>query len=166
MIETSRLFERLAVQFGAKLAETTVSQNEPVIRVAEAAIREVLTFLRNDEELAYNVLVDLFGIDRTGSEPRFEIVYILRSPKHNGRIIVKTGTSEAGVETVSDLWFSADWLEREVFDMFGVHFKNHPDLRRIYTDDDFDGHPLRKDFPVEGADFDKPFTVHLEEEKI
>ena len=78
---------------------------------------------------------------------------------------VKTRAGEDGIATVSDLWKAADWLEREIYDMFGVQFMNHPDLRRIYTDDNFEGHPLRKDFPQEGRDYDKPFTVTLGEEK-
>ncbi len=92
------------------------------------------------------------------------VIYILRSTKHNGRIVIKTRTGDEGLDTVSDLWPAANFLEREIYDMFGLPFANHPDLRRIYTPDDFVGHPLRKEFPLEGEDFDKPFVVDLEKE--
>lgn len=161
----NELFEKLSAKFGDKILETTQSYGEPVVAVKKNAAREILSFLKNDEGLSFDMLVDLFGIDYPDGEPRFEIVYILRSTKSNERITVKTRTGEEGLETAADLWKASDWLEREVFDMFGIRFKNHPDLRRIYMDDDFTGHPLRKDFPLQGRDFDKRFTVKLEEDE-
>ena len=165
MSEKSILFKKLSEKFGNKILETVMSFGEPVVTVDKSNIHDLLSFLKADEELSFDTLVDLFGIDYPGDEPRFEIVYILRSTKNSERMTVKTRTGEDGIDTVSDLWKAADWLEREIYDMFGVKFVNHPDLRRIYTDDDFEGHPLRKDFPLEGSDFDKPFTVILEEER-
>ncbi len=86
--------------------------------------------------------------------------------KYNNRLGIKIAVPEgAAVDTVSDLWKAADWMEREVYDMFGIEFSRHPDLRRILLPDDFVGHPLRKDYPLKGVDFDKPFPVCLEEEK-
>jgi NADH-quinone oxidoreductase subunit C len=165
MSEKNGLFEKLSAKFGDKILETTQSSGEPVVAVKKTATREILSFLKGDGGLSFDMLVDLFGVDYPDEEPRFEIVYILRSTKSNERVTVKTRAGEEGLETVADLWKASDWLEREVYDMFGVRFKNHPDLRRIYMDDDFAGHPLRKDFPLQGHDFDKRFTVKLEEDE-
>jgi NADH-quinone oxidoreductase subunit C len=165
MSEEKKLFEKLSEKFGNKIMNTALSFGEPVVLVEKTAAREILTFLKDNEECSFDMLIDLFGVDYPEEGPRFEIVYILRSTKRNGRVTVKTRTGEDGPDTMSNLWKSSDWLEREIYDMFGVKFKNHPDLRRIYTDDDFKGHPLRKDFPLQGLDFDKSFIVTLEEDK-
>ena len=135
---------------------------EPSAMVDKATIRETLDHCRYDRDLGFNMLVDMFAIDRNDGEERFEIVYILRSQKTNARITVKTRCGDEGIETASDLWPAADFLEREIYDMFGVPFANHPDLRRIYNPDDFEGHPLRKEFPLEGKDFDTRFVLDLE----
>lgn len=165
MSETKKLFEKLSGKFGKKILQTTVAFGEPVVSVDKKAIREILTFLKEDKDLSYDMLTELFGVDYPKENPRFEIVYVLRSVKFNNRMSIKTRTAEDGIDTASNIWKAANWLERETYDMFGIRFKDHPDLRRIYTVDDFEGHPLRKDFPLEGKDFDKPFIVTLEEEK-
>jgi NADH-quinone oxidoreductase subunit C len=165
MIDSSKVLEKLSARFGDKTLATALSHDEPVAVVAKDAIHDILTFLKTDDELFYDMLVELFAVDRMGEVARFEMVYILRSTKHNGRITIKTRTTDEGIDTVSDIWHAANWLEREAFDMFGIIFKKHPDLRRIYTEDDFEGFPLRKDFDVLGKDFDKPFVPVLEEEK-
>jgi NADH-quinone oxidoreductase subunit C len=165
MIDGNRVFERLSEGFGRKILDTGLSFGEPVATVDKGAIRQIFAFLKDDPELSYRMLVELFAIDRQGENERFELVYILRSMDHNGRVTIRTRCDEDGVDTVSDLWQAANWLEREAYDMFGIRFRNHPDLRRIYMDDDFEGYPLRKEFPLEGCDFDTPFAVHLEEEK-
>ena len=135
---------------------------EPSAMVDRDSIHEALDHLRYDRDLLFDMLVDLFAVDYAGEEPRFEVVYILRSTKNNARIVVKTRTGDEGIETASDLWQAANFLEREIYDMFGLPLANHPDLRRIYNPDDFEGYPLRKEFPLEGKDFDKPFVVDLE----
>jgi NADH-quinone oxidoreductase subunit C len=145
---------------GIKIVPTL--PGEPSAMVDKDNIREVLDHCRYDRDLSFNMLVEMFAVDYMGEEPRFEIVYILRSQKTNARIVVKTRCGDEGIETVSDLWPAANFLEREIYDMYGVPFANHPDLRRIYNPDDFEGHPLRKEFPLEGKDFDKPFVVDLE----
>jgi NADH-quinone oxidoreductase subunit C len=165
MIDNNILFQKLAERFNGSSVITGLSFGEPVVTVPETTVRQVLSFLKDDAELSYSMLVELFAIDCFGEDPRFEIVYILRSLKNNGRVTVKTKTGDEGIDTVSDMWKAADWLEREVYDMFGIPFRNHQDLRRIYNTDDFEGYPLRKDFPTEGYDFDKPFVVTFEEEK-
>ncbi len=135
---------------------------EPSAMIDKKSIREALDHLRYDRDLGFRMLVEMFAVDYTGEDARFEIVWILRSTKDNARIVVKTRCGDEGIETCSDLWPAANFLEREIYDMFGIPFANHPDLRRIYNPDDFEGHPLRKEFPLEGKDFDKRFVVDLE----
>jgi NADH-quinone oxidoreductase subunit C len=165
MSEENTFLEKFSGTFGDKVLKIIQSYGEPVVTVRKTAVKEILSFLKSNGDLSFDMLVELFGIDYPDEDPRFEIVYILRSTKSNKRITVRTRTGEEGLDTVTDLWKASDWLEREVYDMFGIQFKNHPDLRRIYTDEDFTGHPLRKDFPLQGRDFDKRFTVKLEEDK-
>jgi NADH-quinone oxidoreductase subunit C len=120
--------------------------------IAEAArITEVLTFLRDDPACQFICFTDLSGADYPDREKRFEVIYQLLSPRLNHRIRVKTATDEATpVPSATSVFPAADWYEREVYDFFGVLFSGHPDLRRILTDYGFDGHPLRKDFPMTG----------------
>ena len=114
-------------------------------------IKHVLLELKNHENLRFTILTDLFATDFLDREKRFEIVYNLLSLKLNMRIIVKVSVSaEENTSSVTDLFSVADWYEREIFDLFGITFSGHPDLRRILTDYGFKGHPLRKDFPVTG----------------
>ena len=120
--------------------------------IAEAArIKEVLTFLRDDPACQFICFTDLSGADYPDREKRFEVIYQLLAPTLNHRIRVKIATDEATpVPTATSVFPAADWYEREVYDFFGVLFSGHPDLRRILTDYGFDGHPLRKDFPMTG----------------
>jgi len=119
---------------------------------AEAGrIVEALTFLRDDPACQFVCLTDLSGVDYPEREKRFEIVYLLLSPKLNRRIRVKIETDEATpAPSIVSVFPAADWYEREAYDLFGILFDGHPDLRRILTDYGFDGHPLRKDFPMTG----------------
>jgi len=132
--------ERVSVDFG----ELNV--------VAEAArIVEVLTYLRDAPDCLFVNLTDITGVDYPQREKRFDVVYHALSPSHNRRIRVKAAVGED--ETIASaipVWPSANWFEREVYDMFGILFADHPDLRRLLTDYGFDGHPLRKDFPMTG----------------
>jgi NADH-quinone oxidoreductase subunit C len=154
---------KLRAAFGPALtAEQAGSQAVVVVR--KERLREVLLFLRDDGGLLYSMMTDLFAVDRFGASPRFEVAYLLNSLLVKERVLVKVRIGEGeSVPTVSDLWRAAEWLEREAYDMFGIRFENHPDLRRILMVEDFDGYPLRKDFPTEGYGFDKPFRVSLEE---
>jgi NADH-quinone oxidoreductase subunit C len=156
----------LRKRFGDTAFTVEQSREGSVFVVAKNRVKEFLKTMKEEDSLSFEMLTDLFGVDRFTAKPRFEIVYLLNSLKNGARVTVKTrieGTE--AVETASDIWKAAEWLEREVYDMFGIDFKNHPDLRRILLTDDFEGHPLRKDFPTEGYDFDKPFVVEFEEEK-
>lgn len=156
----------LRKKFGEAAFAVEQSREGAVFVVGKSKLREFLKTMRDEEGLGFDMLTDLFGVDRYTAKPRFEIVYFLNSIKNGGRVTVKTRIEGSdSVDTASDIWKAAEWLEREVYDMFGIDFRNHPDLRRILLTDDFDGYPLRKDFPLEGRDFDKPFVVEFEEEK-
>ena len=114
-------------------------------------ISDVLIFLRDNTTFSFQVLIDLCGVDYPEREKRFEVVYNLLSVTSNLRITIKVNAQEKElVPTVSDIYSSANWYEREAWDMYGIYFANHPDLRRILTDYDFIGHPMRKDFPLTG----------------
>jgi NADH-quinone oxidoreductase subunit C len=117
--------------------------------VDKGALLPVITFLK-DGPGEFTMLLDLTCVDYQGREPRFEMVYHLFSLSRNRRLRVKTGVSESDlrVASLTSLWKNADWLEREVYDMFGVSFEGHPYLRRLFMYDGFEGHPLRKDYPL------------------
>jgi len=131
-------------------------RDELVLIAKREEIVRVLRFLRDNKETRCHILIDICGVDypdRVGPEDggRFEVVYQLLSMRHNHRIRVKLGVDEEElVPSVVSLFSSANWYEREVFDMYGVYFENHPDLRRILTDYGFEGHPQRRDFPLTG----------------
>ena len=114
-------------------------------------IVSIIKFLKDNEKLFFNQLIDITAIDYPSRELRFEIVYLLISLKLNQRILIKTSINENdNIESISSIHKSANWYERECYDLFGIKFLNHPDLRRIMTDYNFEGHPLRKDFPLTG----------------
>jgi NADH-quinone oxidoreductase subunit C len=141
-------------------------RRETSITVDAGMIREVMIFLKENEKLGYDLLLDLAGVDFDDRSPRFMIAYLLHSTKFNNKLRIKTTVAEgASLDTVSDIWLAADWMEREVYDMLGIIFNNHPNLKRILLPEDFVGYPLRKDFPVKGPDFDQPLQVCLEEER-
>ncbi len=130
---------------------TEVEFDELMVRVRRDLIVKVLTFLRDDVNCRFQQLMDLCGVDYPEREKRFEVVYNLLSLTHNMRVRVKVETDEdTPVPSVSGVFSSATWWEREAWDLFGIYFSEHPDLRRIMTDYGFDGHPLRKDFPLTG----------------
>ncbi len=148
-----------AVAVGPALSDGTAS-----IVVEKEKLHDIFLFLKTDAQNPYEMLTDLFGVDHQGREPRFEIIYVLTSLKSKGRMAARVRCNgDEEIPTVSDIWKSAEWLEREAYDMFGLRFANHPDLRRILMVEDFDGYPLRKDFPTEGYGFNEPFKVTLEE---
>ncbi len=142
--------DALTENFSDKVIEVYQSTGDTFIRVEADAIVEISTYLR--DKLHYVYLSDIFGIDRYTSEERFEVVYNLLSLKTGTRVFVKVRCEEEGpvVDSVTSVWPAAGWNEREVYDMFGVFFNNHPDLRRIYMPEDFQYFPLRKEFPLLG----------------
>ena len=128
-----------------------IRRGELAIRTPRASIVKVLTFLRDDSNCQFKQLVDLCGVDYPERAERFEVVYNLLSLSYNQRIRVKVATDEATpVPSVIGVFPGANWFERELYDMYGVLIAGHPDMRRLLTDYGFDGHPLRKDFPLSG----------------
>ena len=129
-----------------------LERGELTLWVDAPAIREACDLLRTDPELRFNFLSDLTCVDWYPHEPRFEVVYHLLSIPRRERVRLKVRLTggDAVLESVTSVWPAANFFEREVFDLFGVHFLGHPDLRRLMMPDDWEGHPLRKDYPVEG----------------
>ena len=141
----------LSSQFGQDLVACEVINGQQIVVVARDSVARVLKFLRNDANCQFEVLVDISGVDYPERAQRFEVVYNLLSLKRNLRLRVKVRVDEnTPVPSVSGVYPSAGWYERECWDMYGVFFSEHPDLRRMLTDYGFDGHPLRKDFPLTG----------------
>jgi NADH/F420H2 dehydrogenase subunit C len=133
------------------ILNVSVIKDELSITVKTTELKKVLLYLRDHTYSKYEVLIDIVGVDYPSKKDRFEINYLLLSLRYNSRIIVKCNVDETTpIDSITDIYKAAGWHEREVYDMFGVYFKNHPDLRRILTDYGFSGHPLRKDFPLTG----------------
>jgi NADH-quinone oxidoreductase subunit C len=138
-------------KLGAAVLSSEIAFGELNVWAEPARIGDVLRFLRDDADCRFVCFIDICGADYPEREKRFDVVYHLLSPYKNARIRVKVKTDEATpVPTVIDVFPAADWFERETFDLYGVLFDGHPDLRRILTDYGFSGHPLRKDFPLTG----------------
>ena len=134
-----------------EVTDLVVAHGELTLLARADKIGALLRFLMNDEKCRFNNLIDICGVDYPEREKRFDVVYHLLSPKLNHRIRVKVQTDEdTPVPSVIDIFPGANWFEREAYDMFGILFYGHPDLRRILTDYGFEGHPLRKDFPTSG----------------
>jgi NADH-quinone oxidoreductase subunit C len=145
------LIDTLKQRFGSELAAAEVSRGEVVIKVSREAAPGVLRALRDEPDFGFAFLIDLTAVDWYGREPRFEVVYQLKSLSRNHRLRVKVPIpgGDVWIASAVELWKSADWLERECYDMFGIDFRGHPDLRRILMYDSFVGHPLRKDYPAD-----------------
>ncbi len=162
MAEIKSSVEELKGKFGASIQEVRTFRDEVTVTVSKETLYEICRFLYTDPGLQFQFLTDLCGIDTLSETPRFEVVYLLYSMKNNERLRLKTKVHEGeSVSSVESIWKAANWLEREVYDLFGIRFDNHPDLRRILLWDGFEGYPLRKDYPVEGPDFDKPFVPEV-----
>ncbi len=126
---------------------------DDTIIVKKEGIIEVCRFLKDEPELSFDMLMDLTAVDYLGKgkEERFEMVYHFYSLKHNHRVRIKTPVSEkdCNIDSIENMWIAANWAEREVWDLYGIKFNGHPDLRRILLYEPFDGHPLRKDYPIQ-----------------
>jgi NADH-quinone oxidoreductase subunit C len=145
------LLDEIAPTLGDVLIDGSIVRGELTLRVQAGAIARVLTYLRDEPNCQFKLLVDLCGVDYPEREERFEVVYHLLSPRQNQRVRVKVATDEiTPVPSVTGVFSSAMWYEREAWDMYGIYFSDHPDLRRLLTDYGFEGHPLRKDFPQTG----------------
>ena len=158
---TKDMADYLAETLGERIASSETRFGELTIVVGPEDILKVLTVLRDDPQTQFINLTDLCGVDYPAREKRFDVVYHLLSPRQNQRVRVKVRTAEDDpVPSVSGIFPAADWYEREAYDFYGILFTGHPDLRRILTDYGFEGHPMRKDFPLTGF-----VEVHYDEEK-
>lgn len=145
------LRDHLRDSLEAEVLRCEIDQGELNLQVHAGHISKTLKYLRDDARCLFICLIDITGVDYPEREKRFDVVYHLLSPRQNLRIRVKCQTDEmTPVDSVIPIFPAADWFEREAYDMYGILFSNHPDLRRMLTDYGFDGHPLRKDFPVTG----------------
>jgi NADH-quinone oxidoreductase subunit C len=146
------LFETLQSKFGGAVEPGSGFRGEATVIVRKAQIVDVCTFLRDDPGLCFDSMRDLCGADYYRPDDRFEVIYNLYSIPHKRRLRLKVRIDEADmhVASVAGIWTTADWLERETYDMYGIIFDGHPDLRRIFMPEEFAYHPLRKDFPLMG----------------
>ena len=149
MAET-KILETVEAAFPGKIVESHSLHGDETIIIDRDDATAIFSTLRNAPEFSFELLSDLTVVDFFGEEPRFEVVYHLKSVSlgHRLRVKIRVAEDDAIVPTVSSLWKSGNWLEREAWDMFGVHFSGHPDLRRILMYEEFRGYPLRKDYPV------------------
>jgi len=149
--ELEALGAKIAGATSGAVTEAKVAFGELTLTIARDKWLDVARTLRDDADYLFVNIIDVTAVDYPEREERFEVVAHLQSPKHNRRIRLKTRTDETNaVASLTALYPGADWYERETYDLFGVLFSGHPDLRRIMTDYGFDGHPLRKDFPMTG----------------
>ncbi len=148
--------QRVQEKFSQEIVETHAFRGDETVIIRPGALRAVAQFLKETPELDFNFLMDLtavdylnFGDEKIKKEPRFEVVVHFYSLKHNHRLRLKVPVAEENpeIDTLSDLWPSANWYEREVWDMFGIRFRGHPNLKRILMYEEFQGHALRKDYP-------------------
>jgi len=148
--------QRVQEKFSQEIVETHAFRGDETVIIRPGALRAVAQFLKETPELDFNFLMDLtavdylnFGDEKIKKEPRFEVVVHFYSLKHNHRLRLKVPVTEENpeIDTLSDLWPSANWYEREVWDMFGIRFRGHPNLKRILMYEEFQGHALRKDYP-------------------
>ncbi len=145
------LGEHIAMQLSSEVIDTEVAHNELMIRVRREHIVRTALFLRDDSQCLFKLLIDICGVDYPERGERFEVVYNFLSLRHNQRVRLKVATDEATpVPSLTSVFRSANWFEREAWDLYGIMFSEHADLRRILTDYGFEGHPLRKDFPLTG----------------
>jgi len=161
------VLEALQSKFGSAVVETHSDFGDDTAVVAPGSWKEICRFLRDDPAMAFDMAVDLCGVDFPDRIPRFEVVLHLYSvaKRHRLRLKSRVGDAEgdnAEIDTVADVWIGVNWYERETFDLMGISFKGHPDLRRILMYPEFEGHPLRKDYP---ANKTQPLVPYRTEEE-
>ncbi len=149
--QLNALNEHIKAKLGPKIAGSQLALGELTLEVVREEIVSVAEFLRDDDKCRFVCLIDICGADYPEREERFDVVYHLLSPEKNARVRLRVITDEATpVPSLVDVYPAADWFEREAYDLYGMLFSGHPDLRRLLTDYGFQGHPLRKDFPLTG----------------
>ena len=145
------LEKKINSELNTKINSSSINHNILNINISKDTLVDVLAFLKTNSFSRFRQLIDITAVDFIGKENRFRMVYLLLSHEYNLRIKIYFDINENEfVNSITKIFPSANWMEREVFDMYGIKFKNHPDLRRILTDYGFEGHPLRKDFPLTG----------------
>lgn len=157
------MLKKVRDEFSEEILWFVCFRDECTITVKKEKIKDILSYLKNTSGLEFDYLVDLTAVDYLGfREPRFDVVYHLMSTKYRYRIRIKAQVSEheSCIDSVTDLWATANWFERECYDMFGIEFRKHPDLRRILLPEDWRGYPLRKDYPVKSDLGDKEWTTY------
>ena len=151
MISLTNLEKKINSELGTKINKTEIKHNQIYIEIAKDDLIDVILFIKNNKDTKFRQLIDITVVDYPEQTQRFKVVYLFLSHEFNQRVIISFFINENEVITsLTSIFPSANWMEREVFDMYGVNFKDHPDLRRILTDYGFEGHPLRKDFPLTG----------------
>tara|TARA_B100001057_G_scaffold419584_1_gene439433 strand:+ start:1026 stop:1643 length:618 start_codon:yes stop_codon:yes gene_type:complete len=152
ILENLKKIEKLVnSELSSKIHNSLIEHNELLIEINENNLIDVVQFLKSNENCKFRQLMDIAGVDYPEDEKRFELIYLFLSLDHNIRIkLLIKFESHYSINSLTKIFPAANWMEREVFDMYGIKFKNHPDLRRILTDYGFKGHPLRKDFPLTG----------------
>jgi NADH-quinone oxidoreductase subunit C len=151
ILKLQKIEKLINSELSSKVRSSSIDNDELLIEIDEKDIFDVVQFLKSNENCKFKQLIDIAGVDYPDNEKRFELVYLFLSHENNLRIklLIKFETDKS-INSLTKIFPSANWMEREVFDMYGIKFKNHPDLRRILTDYGFKGHPLRKDFPLTG----------------
>jgi NADH-quinone oxidoreductase subunit C len=149
-MDASVTLNKLTERFPGSILETHSYRGNDTAVVKKEDILAICAFLRDDAALLYNFMMDLTAVDYLGQEPRFEVVYHLYSLKYNRRVRIKAKVSESdcSIDSIVSLWPSANWFEREAFDLYGITFQGHPELKRLLLYEGFEGHPLRKDYPL------------------
>ncbi len=138
-------------ELNTKIKSSLIKHNQIYLKIDQVHLTEVILFLKTNSKTKFRQLIDITAVDFPENEIRFKLVYLLLSHEFNQRIIIEIDIKEKEiVGSITSIFPAANWMEREVFDMYGIDFKDHPDLRRILTDYGFEGHPLRKDFPLTG----------------
>ena len=151
MKNLSNLEKKINSELTTKIKSTKINHEHICINIENENLLEVVLFLKNNNETKFKQLIDITAVDYPENERRFKLVYLFLSHEFNSRILIDFFINENEIVTsLTSIFPSSNWMEREVFDMYGIKFKNHPDLRRILTDYCFIGHPLRKDFPLTG----------------
>ena len=150
-LKLNELEKLINSELTSKIKKTSITFSELLIDTSEEELINVIFFLKSHDKLKFRQLIDIAGVDYPEEEKRFNLVYLLLSHEKNTRIKISINFEiEKKIPTLTKIYPSANWMEREVFDMYGIEFTDHPDLRRILTDYNFKGHPLRKDFPLTG----------------
>ena len=151
MLNNSDLEKKINSELNTKVSSSKIAHETLNVSIEKDDLKEVLLFLKSNPEMKFKQLIDITAVDYPNKKNRFRMIYLLLSHEFNKRIIIDFPLNEnEKVFSITGIFPSANWMEREVFDMYGVKFKDHPDLRRILTDYEFEGHPLRKDFPLTG----------------